>query len=366
MRPCVPSSPSSSLRRWPVRRGSPGHPRLVTWSPNCSRRIGPFRLQRHRCRPAEALGRMFADDVIMPAPPNRFVEGRDKAIQALGANPDNLTARAEWTPIRGGISGDARHGFTFGYMTLRRADGTTPSFKYLSYWIRQSIGWRVAAYKRRPRPALPVSMDVMTPALPQRISTGGGTLVVGGDSKPHRDRKRVLRIGAEGRHRRSILTVRKERCRQHGWSHRLCVSRRRPDHWPVDRRRRPAGQEPGVVERRPRVGRSEWRSRNHVRTDSLERSCEKLAKACPSSRSGGAAIPPSPGATSRSRPHPWIRRTYLFEFERHRYRSPIPRSARGRVHRRNPPRPSGIWMAFCAIMPPRVPHQLEYGDHQPE
>ena len=123
---------------------------------------------------AEALGRMFADDVIMPAPPNRFVEGRDKAIQALGANPDNLTARAEWTPIRGGISGDARHGFTFGYMTLRRADGTTPSFKYLWYWIRQSNGWRVAAYKRRPRPALPVSMDVMTPALPQRISTEAG------------------------------------------------------------------------------------------------------------------------------------------------------------------------------------------------
>ena len=123
---------------------------------------------------AEALGRMFADDVIMPAPPNRFVEGRDKAIQALGANPDNLTGRAEWTPIRGGISGDARHGFTFGYMTLRRADGTTPSFKYLSYWIRQPNGWRVAAYKRRPRPALPVSMDVMTPAMPQRISTEAG------------------------------------------------------------------------------------------------------------------------------------------------------------------------------------------------
>ena len=124
--------------------------------------------------PADALGRMFTDDVIMPAPPNRFVEGRDKAIKALAENPDNLTGRAEWTPIRGGISGDARHGFTFGYMTLRRADGTTPSFKYLSYWIRQPVGWRVAAYKRRLRPALPVSMEVMAPGLPQRISTEAG------------------------------------------------------------------------------------------------------------------------------------------------------------------------------------------------
>jgi ketosteroid isomerase-like protein len=124
--------------------------------------------------PADAIARMFADDVIMPAPGNRFVEGREKAIEALRANPDNLSGRVEWTPIRGGISGDGRHGFTFGYMTLRRADGSTPSFKYLSYWIRQASGWRVAAYKRGPRPALPFSAEAMPPALPVRISTDPG------------------------------------------------------------------------------------------------------------------------------------------------------------------------------------------------
>jgi ketosteroid isomerase-like protein len=124
--------------------------------------------------PAEGIARMFTDEVIMPAPGNRFVEGREKAIEAFRANPDNLTGRVEWTPIRGGISGDGTHGFTFGYMTLRRADGTTPSFKYLSYWIKQPSGWRVAAYKRGPRPALPFSTEVMPPALPPRISTAPG------------------------------------------------------------------------------------------------------------------------------------------------------------------------------------------------
>jgi ketosteroid isomerase-like protein len=117
---------------------------------------------------ADALASMFTDDVIMPAPGNRFVEGRVQAIEALRANPDNVTGRLEWTPIRGGVSADGQHGFTFGYMTLRRADGTTAGIKYLSYWIRQPDGWRVAAYKRRPRPAVAVSMEPMPPAIPQQ------------------------------------------------------------------------------------------------------------------------------------------------------------------------------------------------------
>ena len=39
-------------------------------------------------------------------------------VQALRANPDNAGARLEWAPIRGGISADGQHGFTFGYMTV--------------------------------------------------------------------------------------------------------------------------------------------------------------------------------------------------------------------------------------------------------
>jgi hypothetical protein len=112
---------------------------------------------------------MFAEDVIMPVPGNRFVEGRAGAVEALRANADNLAGRVEWTPIRGGVSADGQHGFTFGYMTLRRPDGTTLPLKYLSYWIRQPDGWRVAAYKRRPRAAGDVSLAPMPPSLPERI-----------------------------------------------------------------------------------------------------------------------------------------------------------------------------------------------------
>ena len=121
-------------------------------------------------RPAiESIPAMFAADVVVPAPGNRFAEGREQAIEAMRANADNLTGRVTWTPIRGGISTDGQHGFTFGYMTLRTADGTTVPLKYLSYWTRQREGWRVSAYRRRPRPAGEVSMELMPPSLPAKI-----------------------------------------------------------------------------------------------------------------------------------------------------------------------------------------------------
>jgi hypothetical protein len=68
---------------------------------------------------------MFAEDVIMQAPGVGFARGIAAATEALKANVDNATGRLDWSPVRIGVSGDGRHGFSFGYMTLRRPDGTT-------------------------------------------------------------------------------------------------------------------------------------------------------------------------------------------------------------------------------------------------
>jgi ketosteroid isomerase-like protein len=116
-----------------------------------------------------ALTAMFTRDVMMPVPGNRFATGLADATAALRANPDNLSGRVAWTPVRAGISADGRHGFTFGYMTLRKPDGVEVPIKYLAYWVKQPAGWRVVAYKRRPRPAGPVSLALMTPALPPQL-----------------------------------------------------------------------------------------------------------------------------------------------------------------------------------------------------
>lgn len=93
------------------------------------------------------ISAMFAPDVAMPAP-GGIAYGSQKAIEALKANPANAGATAAWSPARVGISRDGFHGFTAGFMTIRRADGSTAPAKYLAYWVKQPDGWRVRVYRR--------------------------------------------------------------------------------------------------------------------------------------------------------------------------------------------------------------------------
>lgn len=116
-----------------------------------------------------ALAAMFDDELIMPLPTGQFAYGKEAAIAALRGNPDNARSTPDWAPIRGGVSADGRHGFTFGYMTVRRPDGTATPVKYLSYWIKRPAGWRVVAYKRRPAASGEVSRVPLAPSLPAQV-----------------------------------------------------------------------------------------------------------------------------------------------------------------------------------------------------
>jgi ketosteroid isomerase-like protein len=116
---------------------------------------------------------MFTDDVVMPVPGGRFARGKAEVETALASNADNLRSRAEWTPIRGGISADGQHGFTFGYMTMRRDDKVEIPMKYLAYWIRQPAGWRVAVYKRARRAEGAAPTALLPAALPSRMLPPG-------------------------------------------------------------------------------------------------------------------------------------------------------------------------------------------------
>lgn len=111
------------------------------------------------------LTAMFAPDVSLTYA-GGIAYGSAKAIEALKANPINMGGRIEWMPARVSVSGDGRHGFTAGFMTLHRADGTTTPMKYLAYWEKQKSGWRVLAYKRgvgkTAAPAMPVSYVLPT------------------------------------------------------------------------------------------------------------------------------------------------------------------------------------------------------------
>ncbi len=128
-----------------------------------------FSRQSSRSNVAAALPAMFSDEVVMPQPGGKFAEGRGAVIDALTANPVNRVASATWTPVRGGISADGRHGFTFGYMTVSVPDSANVELKYMSYWVKKPEGWRVVAYKRAPRPPGDVPLDMMPPAVPERL-----------------------------------------------------------------------------------------------------------------------------------------------------------------------------------------------------
>ena len=114
------------------------------------------------------LSAMFAPDVAMPAP-GGYAFGSQKAIDALKANPANIGAKAVWMPARVGISSDGMHGFTAGFMTITRADGSVTPAKYLAYWEKQSAGWRALVYKRVPAKTVPADVKA-TYLLPARVA----------------------------------------------------------------------------------------------------------------------------------------------------------------------------------------------------
>lgn len=116
----------------------------------------------------DAFAAMFDDTIVMPRPNASLVTSRADARAALAANPANQGARAEWAPVRAGISADGQHGFTFGYMTVRKAGAPDRQAKYLAYWVKTPEGWRVAAYKRAPKPE-GAGTAPMEPLLPAKL-----------------------------------------------------------------------------------------------------------------------------------------------------------------------------------------------------
>src|SRR5262245_31924904 len=78
-----------------------------------------FAAAAERTDPAAALAPMLASDVVMRVP-GGFAKGRDSALAAIKASPVTgaAGARLGWTPIRVGVSGDGRQGFTLGYTAV--------------------------------------------------------------------------------------------------------------------------------------------------------------------------------------------------------------------------------------------------------
>lgn len=117
----------------------------------------------------DAIGGMIDDNVTMSAA-GVFRHGRSDALAQLRSAPENLTGHLEWSPVRGGISADGQHGFTYGFMTLVRADSTRVPLKYLAYWVKKGPEWKVAVYRRVRRPEGEVPTAMREPSVPPRAA----------------------------------------------------------------------------------------------------------------------------------------------------------------------------------------------------
>ncbi|MEP7380942.1 MAG: nuclear transport factor 2 family protein [Gemmatimonadota bacterium] len=116
-----------------------------------------------------ALDALFADDVVMPLPQGKWARGREAARDALRADPESAGAKVDWEPVRAGVVADALHGYTYGFMKTRRGEQPAQAGKYLAYWVKGPLGWRVAAYKHSPRVQGDVARTMMPPSLPPRM-----------------------------------------------------------------------------------------------------------------------------------------------------------------------------------------------------
>lgn len=97
----------------------------------------------------DAIVSMLAPNSVVVAPGPGFARGPAQARALLMANPNNVLSKFAWAPIRGDVSSDGTHGYTYGYGDITLPSGAVVPVKYQSYWERQPDGaWKVSAYKR--------------------------------------------------------------------------------------------------------------------------------------------------------------------------------------------------------------------------
>lgn len=95
---------------------------------------------------------MLADSVTMIALGELF-HGVPAAREALSRNADNAKSTYRWTPIQGDVSNDGQTGYTMGFTTWKKPDGSEVPGKYVAFWTKHSGAWKVLVYKRVARGA---------------------------------------------------------------------------------------------------------------------------------------------------------------------------------------------------------------------
>jgi hypothetical protein len=117
--------------------------------------------------PVAGISGMFDGEIVMPSPKG-LVAGREAVLVLFRENPSYKDGQVSWSPVRGGISADGTHGFTYGFLSVTGGDPARRERKYLAYWVKRPEGWRVVAYRQQVREAGEVSKTMLPPSLPAK------------------------------------------------------------------------------------------------------------------------------------------------------------------------------------------------------
>ena len=125
-----------------------------------------FSAESAKLDPVAGITAMIDDEAAMPLAGKGILVGKSAIADAFKASPAFKEGHVTWAPVRGGISADGMQGFTYGFLTVGSGDPARRNRKYLAYWVKRPMGWRVVAYRQQPREAGDVSTAMIAPALP--------------------------------------------------------------------------------------------------------------------------------------------------------------------------------------------------------
>lgn len=97
----------------------------------------------------DGLASSFARDVLYLRGGLPILRGRVAALAVMSAESLGTNATVRWQPVRAEPSADRMSGFTYGYAIYGVAQSAAPTLRvdrYIAFWRKEPVGWRIAGY----------------------------------------------------------------------------------------------------------------------------------------------------------------------------------------------------------------------------
>ena len=97
----------------------------------------------------DGLASSFARDVLYLRGGLPILRGKVAALAVMSAESLGTNATVRWQPVRAEPSADRMSGFTYGYAIYGVAQSAAPTLRvdrYIAFWRKEPVGWRIAGY----------------------------------------------------------------------------------------------------------------------------------------------------------------------------------------------------------------------------